>query len=253
MGVDLDRYLKSEVLQFYVFDYKEEQMDMYLGKARVPLLSLAQDKGITGGFTGVCVTLLGPQCQASWTQAAILPKQSLSQPASTLTSGSDHLSCCPSGVFELTDPSGLLAGHIEVTLKWKFTYLPPPGSIMTVEEPKFFPKEKLVELTAEPKQERLSVEEEEKDQDVDETLQEEAKDLFHRSTFLPEVTASKVRRYIHTKQQYKEDLDNSDMILLCSDRNEFSRRPFKGEVIFLHFECFLTSRLRCQSSDRRLK
>ncbi|XP_045892940.1 protein fantom [Micropterus dolomieu] len=48
MGVDLDRYLRSEVLRFYVFDYKEEQMDTYLGKARVPLLSLAQDKGITG-------------------------------------------------------------------------------------------------------------------------------------------------------------------------------------------------------------
>uniref|UniRef100_A0A3Q3JUC2 C2 domain-containing protein n=1 Tax=Monopterus albus TaxID=43700 RepID=A0A3Q3JUC2_MONAL len=40
MDVELDQYLKSEALQFYVFDYKEEQMDMYLGKARVPLLSL---------------------------------------------------------------------------------------------------------------------------------------------------------------------------------------------------------------------
>lgn len=48
MDLDLDQYLKSVVIQFYVFDYKEEQMDLYLGKARIQLLSLAQDKGITG-------------------------------------------------------------------------------------------------------------------------------------------------------------------------------------------------------------
>lgn len=46
MDGDLDRYLKSDVLQLYVFDYKEEQMDEYVGKARVPLLPLAQDKEI---------------------------------------------------------------------------------------------------------------------------------------------------------------------------------------------------------------
>lgn len=48
MDEDLDRYLKSEVLQFYVFDYKEEQMDTYLGKARVPLMSLAHDHSVSG-------------------------------------------------------------------------------------------------------------------------------------------------------------------------------------------------------------
>lgn len=46
MDGDLDRYLKSDVLQLYVFDYKEEQMDIYVGKARVPLLPLAQDEEI---------------------------------------------------------------------------------------------------------------------------------------------------------------------------------------------------------------
>lgn len=52
---------------------------------------------------------------------------------------------------------------------------------MSAEEPEFIPKEK---LTAEPKQEQHSVEEE-----------EEAKDLFHLSSSLPEVAAvsSKVR------------------------------------------------------------
>lgn len=62
MDADLDLYLKSGQVQFYVFDYKEEQMDLYLGKARVPLLSLAQDKGVTGeGYLELdSVTLLGP-------------------------------------------------------------------------------------------------------------------------------------------------------------------------------------------------
>eukprot|EP00064_Thunnus_orientalis_P022132 superscaffoldBa00007199_g22317 len=99
MDEDLDRYLKSEALQFYVFDYEEEQMDVYVGKARVPLLPLSRDDSI-------------------------------------------------SGVFELTDPSGLPAGHLEVTLKWRFAYRP-PGSVMTVEEPEFIPKEKREEETAE--------------------------------------------------------------------------------------------------------
>lgn len=48
MDEDLDRYLKTEVLQFYVFDYKEEQMDAYLGKARVSLLSLSRDQEASG-------------------------------------------------------------------------------------------------------------------------------------------------------------------------------------------------------------
>lgn len=40
----------------------------------------------------------------------------------------------PPGVFSLADPSGLPAGHIEVTLKWKFSYMLPPGSIEATEE-----------------------------------------------------------------------------------------------------------------------
>ncbi|XP_040927129.1 protein fantom isoform X2 [Betta splendens] len=74
MDADLDQYLKSEVVHFYVFDNKEEQMDLYLGKASIPLLPLAQDQGVTG-------------------------------------------------VFELAGPSGLPAGHIDVTLKWKSAYV----------------------------------------------------------------------------------------------------------------------------------
>ncbi|XP_069580461.1 protein fantom [Brachyistius frenatus] len=92
MDGDLDRYLRSEVLHVYVFDYKEEQVDTYMGKAQVPLLHLVQDQDVTG-------------------------------------------------VFELADPSGLSAGHIEVALKWKSSYVPPPGSIMAAEESEFHPEE----------------------------------------------------------------------------------------------------------------
>ncbi|KAM9755079.1 protein fantom isoform 1-T1 [Menidia menidia] len=49
-GPDLDQYLRSEELQFYVFDAKEEQLDAYLGKASVPLLPLASKQPVSGVF-----------------------------------------------------------------------------------------------------------------------------------------------------------------------------------------------------------
>ncbi|KAM3870038.1 protein fantom [Diretmus argenteus] len=146
MDEALDCYLKSEVLQFYVFDYKDEQMDSYLGKARLPLLSLAQDKGITG-------------------------------------------------VFELADPSGLPAGHIEVTLKWTFTYLPPPGSTTTVESGKFVPKEKPVKETREHKQEEYNAEQQKKeDSELEREIlkeEKEAKERLHPPASLLPVAGSK--------------------------------------------------------------
>uniref|UniRef100_A0A3P9IYQ3 RPGRIP1 like n=1 Tax=Oryzias latipes TaxID=8090 RepID=A0A3P9IYQ3_ORYLA len=77
---DLDRYLRSEMLWIYVFDFKEELMDMFVGKAAVSLLPLVNDQTF-------------------------------------------------SGVFELVDPSGRPAGHVEVLFWWKLTYVPPPGSV----------------------------------------------------------------------------------------------------------------------------
>ncbi|XP_069384848.1 protein fantom [Paralichthys olivaceus] len=151
----LDQYLKSEQLQFYVFDYKEEQMDMYLGKAGVHLLPLAQDEGI-------------------------------------------------SGVFELSDPSGLSAGHIEVTLKWKSAYRAPSGSIMTAEV--LVPEEAIEET--EWKRER-GLEEERKDKDMEETLQgeKEAELRFHPSSSLPDVSASKVLLpKLRQKKRVKDEL-----------------------------------------------
>uniref|UniRef100_A0A7N8XRR5 RPGRIP1 like n=1 Tax=Mastacembelus armatus TaxID=205130 RepID=A0A7N8XRR5_9TELE len=137
MDVDLHQYLKSELLQFYVFDYKEEQMDTYLGKARVPLLSLAQDRGVTG-------------------------------------------------VFELTDPSGHPAGDIEVTLKWKSTYLAPPGSTSAEE---FIPEEKPVKEPAEHSGQDRTNENLLTDRDLEEIVQEE-KEAVNEPTPLP----SKVRK-----------------------------------------------------------
>lgn len=98
-------------------------------------------------------------------------------------------------MFELTDPSGLTAGHIEVTLKWKFTYIPPSGLITTAEKPEVLPKEKLADEAAEPKPE-LHSEETELLTDKDLEEENEAKSSFHRSASL----SSKVRRSVHTKQ-----------------------------------------------------
>uniref|UniRef100_A0A7N9AS01 RPGRIP1 like n=1 Tax=Mastacembelus armatus TaxID=205130 RepID=A0A7N9AS01_9TELE len=148
MDVDLHQYLKSELLQFYVFDYKEEQMDTYLGKARVPLLSLAQDRGVTG-------------------------------------------------VFELTDPSGHPAGDIEVTLKWKSTYLAPPGSTSAEE---FIPEEKPVKEPAEHSGQDRTNENLLTDRDLEEIVQEE-KEAVNEPTPLP----SKVRK----EGISKEDDDES--------------------------------------------
>ncbi|KAF3706012.1 Protein fantom Nephrocystin-8 RPGR-interacting protein 1-like protein [Channa argus] len=159
MDVDLDQYLKSEEVQFYVFDYKEELIDTYLGKARVPLLSLAQGKGITG-------------------------------------------------VYELIDPSGRLAGHIEVTLEWKSTYLPPSGLIVTVEKPKFIRKEMLTEETVEQEPECHSEKANKKDKlltdkDLEEILEEgeEARDPFYCS---PPFSSKAPLPELRQKTQVKE-------------------------------------------------
>lgn len=48
MDAALDRYLRRELIQFYVFDFKEQEMDIYIGKARIALLPLAQDQEISG-------------------------------------------------------------------------------------------------------------------------------------------------------------------------------------------------------------
>ncbi|XP_020336754.1 protein fantom isoform X2 [Oncorhynchus kisutch] len=127
MEAELDSYLKAGALLLYVFDDHDTQSEMYLGKARVPLLSLAHDKAITG-------------------------------------------------TFELTDPSGLPSGHIDVTLKWKFTYLPPPGSTMTVEQAKFVPKERPVKLTTR-KVEEKKVEVEEKRREEEEKREGKKEEL----------------------------------------------------------------------------
>uniref|UniRef100_A0A3Q3SFD4 RPGRIP1 like n=1 Tax=Mastacembelus armatus TaxID=205130 RepID=A0A3Q3SFD4_9TELE len=155
MDVDLHQYLKSELLQFYVFDYKEEQMDTYLGKARVPLLSLAQDRGVTG-------------------------------------------------VFELTDPSGHPAGDIEVTLKWKSTYLAPPGSTSAEE---FIPEEKPVKEPAEHSGQDRTNENLLTDRDLEEIVQEE-KEAVNEPTPLP----SKVRKegISSREQKHGRSLEDDD-------------------------------------------
>ncbi|XP_007945283.1 protein fantom [Orycteropus afer afer] len=50
MNMDLDRYLKSQSLSFYVFDDSDTQENIYIGKVSVPLISLAHDRCISGIF-----------------------------------------------------------------------------------------------------------------------------------------------------------------------------------------------------------
>ncbi|XP_030368736.1 protein fantom isoform X2 [Strigops habroptila] len=50
MNADLDQYLKSESVTFYVFDDGETDEGAYVGKANVPLISLAHDRSISGIF-----------------------------------------------------------------------------------------------------------------------------------------------------------------------------------------------------------
>lgn len=48
MDERLHRYLESEALQLYLFDYEEERMEVYLGKARVPLRALSRGDRVSG-------------------------------------------------------------------------------------------------------------------------------------------------------------------------------------------------------------
>lgn len=51
MDMDLDRYLKKECLEIYVFDDNEPETNgTYLGMASIPLIGLAHDKDIKGTF-----------------------------------------------------------------------------------------------------------------------------------------------------------------------------------------------------------
>uniref|UniRef100_A0A3P8RP93 RPGRIP1 like n=1 Tax=Amphiprion percula TaxID=161767 RepID=A0A3P8RP93_AMPPE len=215
MDVDLDQYLQSDVLQFYVFDYKEEQMDTYLGKARVPLLGLAHDQNITG-------------------------------------------------VFQLVDPTGLPAGHIEVTLKWKSTYLRPPGSIMAPEEPRFIPEEKPVEETSGLNQEKETVEEQKKDsqlKDAKEKLQEENKDL-HQSTSQPQAVLSKAPQSNTEKEDDDEEEEShvSEGQLVpantqsYSDDSEISEEIAEGQKMLISLtNCVITCGLVPFQPSERLR
>ncbi|XP_071959078.1 protein fantom-like [Antedon mediterranea] len=50
MNADLDRYLKTESLQVYMFDDTDPEETAYLGLAKIPLISLAHNKAIKGTF-----------------------------------------------------------------------------------------------------------------------------------------------------------------------------------------------------------
>uniref|UniRef100_A0A4W5L8D6 RPGRIP1 like n=1 Tax=Hucho hucho TaxID=62062 RepID=A0A4W5L8D6_9TELE len=171
MEAELDSYLKAGALLLYVFDDHDTQSEMYLGKARVPLLSLAHDKAITG-------------------------------------------------TFELTDPSGLPNGHIDVTLKWKFTYLPPPGSTMTVEQAKFVPKERPVKLTT---------------RKVEEKKVEIPLPKPRLRTLVKEKTASKKVSFVDVTAPENQEAENVSYpsILPGTEKMEVSKLPPLTKVLYV--------------------
>jgi hypothetical protein len=50
MDIDLDKYLKQQTLDVYVFDDNEDANGEYLGCTRIPLIQLSHDKDIKGTF-----------------------------------------------------------------------------------------------------------------------------------------------------------------------------------------------------------
>ncbi|NXJ62846.1 FTM protein, partial [Rostratula benghalensis] len=84
MNMDLDQYLKSESLTFYVFDDREREEGAYVGKANVPLISLAHDRSISGAFE-----LTHPERRATGTITVELKWKSAYLPPSGSTVGED--------------------------------------------------------------------------------------------------------------------------------------------------------------------
>uniref|UniRef100_A0A4W5KX13 RPGRIP1 like n=1 Tax=Hucho hucho TaxID=62062 RepID=A0A4W5KX13_9TELE len=186
MEAELDSYLKAGALLLYVFDDHDTQSEMYLGKARVPLLSLAHDKAITG-------------------------------------------------TFELTDPSGLPNGHIDVTLKWKFTYLPPPGSTMTVEQAKFVPKERPVKLTTRKVEEKkVEVEEKREEEEKREGKKEElvVKEEQRAKALLPLPTTSTASESTTEEEDDEEESHFSEgQVIAASSQSTSDESDISEEIL----------------------
>ncbi|NXN56848.1 FTM protein, partial [Rynchops niger] len=84
MNADLDRYLKSESLTFYVFDDGETEEGAYIGKANVPLISLAHNRSISGTFE-----LTDPERRATGTITVELKWKFVYLPPSGATGAED--------------------------------------------------------------------------------------------------------------------------------------------------------------------
>ncbi|XP_068169385.1 protein fantom [Antennarius striatus] len=113
------------------------------------------------------------------------------------------------GTFELTGPSGLPAGHIDVTMRWEFPYVPPPEAAANDQD---IPEKTASTLKQEHPRTEVEVEENVLFSgmfNVDKMLQEQEKEanreLHHPPTGLPEETKSlpllpKLREKVPTKE-----------------------------------------------------
>nr|XP_047931281.1 protein fantom isoform X5 [Anser cygnoides] len=137
MNADLDRYLKSESLTFYVFDDGETEEGDYLGKASVPLISLAHDRSISV----ICLHLVSFTTDFCLKKPTKLHYQ-IHHYMSMSILNRKALLVLASGIFELTDSERQVTGAIRVELKWKFAYLPPSASVMAADLRNYIQNEK---------------------------------------------------------------------------------------------------------------
>lgn len=99
---------------------------------------------------------------------------------------------CP-GVFELADPSGRPAGSIQVTLRWKLTYIPPPGDTTAAAESRSIPEKMEPEPSTrtDPELEDVSL----RDKKEDRALADSS------SPFKAATAAAKVRSLFHLQHK----------------------------------------------------
>ncbi len=105
MTADLDKYLKAQAIQLYVFDDADPSDAEYIGLATIPLLPLAHDKSIQGNFElkkneGVTGTV---EVSLKWHCSYLPPKASTRTAAQALLANGD----------EATDNIHMLPGEQE--------------------------------------------------------------------------------------------------------------------------------------------
>ncbi|XP_055989902.1 X-linked retinitis pigmentosa GTPase regulator-interacting protein 1 [Sorex fumeus] len=117
---DLDWYLRREALSVYVFDDEDSEPGMYLGRAQVPLLPLAQNKSIKGDFsltdpTGVLNGSI--QMHLNWKSSYVPPENSLELDSQTVENDIEDNSEISSSEEKLSFPPQVQRASAEILIE----------------------------------------------------------------------------------------------------------------------------------------